>query len=130
MKLKYLLESFDFDDLFPTVAEMYPNAKRHRNDFLLAFNLLKDINPAVTNQVIRYTIIHNEVMNQNYFGANDQNFVAPWDVVLGKEVKRDKGVDLSDEEIAANCLRNLIFLGKHPKEFNDAYLSLTRGRRR
>ena len=130
MKLKYLLETFDYDNILHTVAVMCLTAKRHRHDFLSAFELLKDINPSATTQVVRYTIIHDDVMNQDYFGANDQDFKAPWNVILGKEVKRDKGVDLSDEEIAANCLINIIFLGKHPKEFNDTYMSLTRGRRR
>ena len=124
MKLKYLLQSFEFDDLFPTVAVMYPNARRHKKDFRLAFDLLMDIKPAPSNKNIRYTIIKDEVMGNSYFGANDQNFRSTWDVLLGKDVTRDKGVDLTDEEIAANSLINIIFLGKHPKEFEESYNSL------
>jgi len=124
MKLKYLLQSFDFDDLFPTIAVMYPNARRHKKDFRLAFDLLMDLKPTQSNKNIRYTIIKDEVMGNSYFGANDQNFRSTWDVLLGKNVTRDKGVDLTDEEIASNSLINIIFLGKHPKEFEESYNSL------
>ncbi|MCR4852232.1 MAG: hypothetical protein K5893_01405 [Prevotella sp.] len=128
MKLKYLLESFEFDDIFPTIAVMYPNAKRHKREFRHAYDLLVDMRPTSSSKNIRYTIIEDEVSGNSYFGANDQNFRTSWDVLLGKEVKKDKGVDLSDEEIVANCLINVIFLGKHPQEFDQSYLTLTRGR--
>ena len=41
MKLKLLLETFDFDDFFPEVCVMYPNAKRHKREFMRAFNMLR-----------------------------------------------------------------------------------------
>ncbi len=126
MKLKYLLESFDFDDLFPTVAVMYPNAKRHKKEFRHAFDLLTAMRPTTSAKTIRYTVISDPLSNRNFFGANDQNFRTTWDVLLGKELKKDAAVDLSDEEIAANCLINAIFLGKHPKEFENSYIALTR----
>ncbi|MBR3471200.1 MAG: hypothetical protein IKH22_01245 [Prevotella sp.] len=128
MKLKYLLESFEFDDFFPSVVQMYPNARRHKQEFRHAYDLLVDMRPTPSNKNIRYTLIKDEVMGDSYFGANDQNFRSTWDVLLGKEVKKDKGVDLTEEEIVANCLINVIFLGKHPAEYEQSYLKLTRGR--
>lgn len=88
MKLKYLLESFEFDDIFPTIAVMYPNAKRHKREFRHAYDLLVDMRPTSSSKNIRYTIIEDEVSGNSYFGANDQNFRTSWDVLLGKEVKK------------------------------------------
>ena len=33
MKVKELLQTFEFDDLFPTIAIMYPNATREKREF-------------------------------------------------------------------------------------------------
>lgn len=126
MKLKLLLESFDFEEFFPSVAVMYPNARRHKKEFKHAYDILVSMRPTPSNKCIRYTLLHDNYSNNSFFGANDQNFRATWDVLIGKDVKRDKGVDLTDEEICANCLINAIFLGKHPKEFEDSYIALTR----
>ena len=46
--------------------------------------------------------------------------------MAGKEVKRDKYVDLTDEEIAANILINAIFLGNCPKSFEESQRILRR----
>jgi len=59
-----------------------------------------------------------------YFGADDSNFNTTWDVCLGKDIKKAPGVDLNDTEIAANCLLNLLFIGKHPKSFEAEYKKL------
>jgi len=127
MKLKQLLASFEFDDIFPTIAVMYPNAKRHKKDFENAYDIMLETEMSPSKKIIRYMIIDSPYGNDSYFGAQDANFKCTWDVLLGKEVKRDKDVDLTDEEIAANCLINAIFLGQHPREFEDSYIKLTRG---
>ncbi len=126
MKMKLLLESFEFDDIFPSVAMMYPNARRHKREFKEAFDILLSMRPTPSNKNIRYTLLHDSYSDNSYVGANDQSFRTSWDVLLGKEVKRDKGIDLTDEEICANCLINTIFLGKHPKAFEESYIALTR----
>lgn len=47
MKLYQLLQSFEFEELFPAVNEMYPNAYLHRDIFEKAFNMLCNIQPVV-----------------------------------------------------------------------------------
>lgn len=126
MKLKRLLETFDFDDLFPEVAKMYPNAKHHKKEFQEAFEIMVTMRTTASKQRINYTLIEDPNSGDFYYGANDSNFSTAWDVLLGKEVTRGKGVNLTDEEIAANCLINAIFIGKHPKAFDNAYSILVR----
>lgn len=126
MKLKELLQAYEFDEIFPFVAVMYPNAKRHKRDFRLAYDLLLDMRPSLTKKNIRYTFIEDPASKSRYIGANDQSFRAGWDVLLGKNIVRDKNIDLTDEEMAANCLLNAIFIGKHPDEFEESYYRLVR----
>lgn len=125
MKLFQLLQSFEFDELFPSVVAMYPNAKRHRKEFKQAFDMLITMRYTPTNKQIQYLLIE-DGSGDCYFGAHDSNFKANWDVLLGKDIVRSKGVTLTDEEMAANCLLNIIFLGNHPKDFNDSYNILRR----
>ena len=59
-----------------------------------------------------------------FVGANDSCFFCNWDVCLGKEIKKGKGADLNDIEIAANCLLNILFTGRHPQGFDKEYRKL------
>ena len=126
MKLKELLQAYEFDEIFPAVAVMYPNAKRHKRDFRLAYDLLLDMRPTLSKKNIRYTLMEDPSSKSHFLGANDQTFRTTWDVLLGMNVVRDKFVDLTDEELAANCLLNAIFLGKHPRDFEESYTKLVR----
>ena len=126
MKLKMLLRSFDFDDVFPIVTVMYPNAKRHRKEFQQAFDMLCEMRETPSRKTIRYELMESPGGGNVFFGANDVCFRATWDVLVGKDVKKGHGVDLSDEEVAANCLINAIFIGKHPEAFEESYIRLTR----
>ena len=126
MKLKELLQAYEFDEIFPAVAVMYPNAKRHKHDFRLAYDLLVGMRPTLSKKNIRYTLMEDPSSKSHFFGANDQTFRTTWDVLLGMNVVRDKFVDLTDEELAANCLLNAIFLGKHPRDFEESYTKLVR----
>jgi len=125
MKLYQLLQSFEFDDLYPAIVEMYPNAKRHRKEFKQAFEMLTTMRYTLTNKQIQYLLIE-DPSGDCYFGAHDSCFKANWDVILGKDIVRSKGVSLSDEEMAANCIINIIFLGNHPKDFDDSFNILRR----
>ena len=127
MKLKLLLEAFDFDDFFPEVCAMYPNARRHRREFMRAFNMLYAMQPLPSKKTIRYQRLTDPDSGDIYFGAPDSCFNATWEVLLGKEVTKDKAVDLDDTSLVANCLINIIFLGRHPQEYEDSYKKLTRG---
>ena len=126
MKLKRLLETFDFDDFFPEVCVMYPNAKRHKREFMRAFNMLYALEPQPSKKAIRYQLMTDPVSGDSFYGAPDSSFSASWEVLLGKEVTKDKNVNLDDTALVANCLINIIFLGKHPQEYEDSYQKLIR----
>ena len=127
MKLKQLLETFDFEDFFPEICVMYPNAKRHKREFMRAFNMLYALDAQPSKKTIRYQLMEDPDSGDTFFGAQDSCFNASWEVLLGKEVSKDKQVDLDDTALAANCLLNVIFLGKHPVEYEDSYQKLIRG---
>ena len=40
MKLKELLQGYDFDEIFPSITMMYPNAKRHKKEFKNAYDIM------------------------------------------------------------------------------------------
>ena len=126
MILNELILSFDFGDVFPYIANMYPNAKRHRKEIKKAFDIMSDMKHERTNRCIKYKLIEESNRNNYYFGADDSDFKADWETLLGMEIKKIGNVDLIEEEILANCLLNAIFIGKHPKEFDAEYDLLTR----
>ena len=115
MKLYQLLQSFDFEELFPTVSTMFPNANLHRDVFQKAFD----------KKTIRYELMEDpNSSNSMIVGADDSCFNTTWDACLGKEVRKGKGADLNDEELAANCLLNVLFIGKHPQCFEKDFKKL------
>ena len=126
MTLQQLFRSFDFDDIFPSVAVMYPNAKRHKKEFQEAYDFMCSIRPVMSKKNIRYQIIDDPDSGDSFFGAVDSNFKTTWEVLAGKNVNRAKGVDLSDEEMAANCLINTIFLATPPRDFEASRRVLVR----
>ena len=79
--------------------------------------------PVSSSKSIRYKLIKGKGEEQ-YMGAEDANFNGTWEVILGKEVSREKGVDLSDVEILANCLVNMCFISKYPRQFEEAHKAL------
>ena len=127
MKLYQLLQSFDFEELFPTVNNMFPNAKLHRDVFEKAFNMLCSIKPIFSKKTILYELMDDpDDSSAMIVGASDSCFDTTWDVCLGKEVKKGKGADLDDAELAANCLLNVLFIGKHPQHFERDFQKLRR----
>lgn len=125
MKLYQFLQAFDFEEVFPAVNEMFPNANLHRDVFEKAFNMLCSIEPIYSKKSIRYELIpSSNNANDMIVGADDSSFNTTWDVLLGKDIKKGKGVGLNDTEIAANCLLNILFLGKHPQSFDKDFKKL------
>ena len=41
-----------------------------------------------------------------------------------RKSKKGKGADLNDVELAANCLLNVLFIGRHPQGFDKDYKKL------
>ncbi|PJI19259.1 hypothetical protein CTM53_12000 [Prevotella intermedia] len=121
MKLKEYFQAYEFEEIFPHIGLMYPKARNQRKAFQHAYELLLDIKPVATKKYIHYQLMEDPDTNEMFFGADDSNFNGPWDVLLGKDVRIDPKVDLSKEEIVANCLLNTILIGRPPKQFESDY---------
>ena len=87
---------------------MFPKARHQRNAFQNAYELLLNITPVPSKKYIHYQLMEDPDSNEMFFGADDSNFNGPWEVLLGKDVRIDLKVDLSKEEIVANCLLNTV----------------------
>ena len=114
----------EFEEIFPTVNVMFPNAQLHRDIFEKAFDMLCNIQPITSKKVIKFELMEDPNSNDMFVGANDSCFQSTWDVCLGKEIKKGKGADLNDVELAANCLLNVLFIGRHPQGFDKDYKKL------
>lgn len=83
--------------------------------------------PVASKKAIRYKILPGDTANHSYVGAEDTCFNATWEVCLGKDVSRERGVDLSDIELVANSLVNLCLQAKYPKVFEKDHQTLLKG---
>lgn len=126
MKLYQLLQAYEFDEIMIAVNDMFPGTKKYRSPLKKAYDILTSLRPVDSKKTIRYKILKDEDRAEQYMGAEDTCFTTTWEVYLGKSVSREHGVDLSDVELAANCLVNLCFLGTCPKEFEPYRQQLRR----
>lgn len=126
MTLFQLLQAYDFDEIMATVNAMFPGTAQYRPQLQQAYDLLLGMNPVESKKNIRYKLLHDADDDISYMGADDANFHTTWEVCLGKQVVREKGVDLSDQELAANCLVNVAFQARGPKAFDQAKAILMR----
>lgn len=126
MKLQQYFQAYEFDEIYPQIGLMYLPARHKRAEFQHAYEILREMNPVSSKKQIHYQLMNDPDSNEAFFGADDTNFNGPWDVLLGKNVKKDSGVNLNDLEIAANCLLNVVLIGRHPRYYDNDYNSLTR----
>lgn len=126
MRLYELIYAYEFDEIMPVIAEMFPGTEKFAKPLQEAYELLASLTPVNSKKEIRYKIIPSPDGKEKYMGAEDKDFDTTWEACLGKNVARDKGVDMTDEEMIANCLVNICFIAKHPMAFNQAYAELTR----
>ena len=124
MKLKELFQAYEFDEIYAQIGLMFPKGRHLRNEFRNAYDLLLGINPVLSKKQIRYQLMEDPDTNEMFFGADDHDFNGPWDVLLGKEVKKEPKVDLTDEELVANCLLNTVLIGRHPRPFDKDYQAI------
>lgn len=123
MKLYQLLQSFEFEEIFQQSMWCF-----QMHSCIVIF--LKSIRYALQypthhiQKVIKFELMEDPNSNDMFVGANDSCFQSTWDVCLGKEVKKGKGADLNDVELAANCLLNVLFIGRHPQGFDKDYKKL------
>lgn len=125
MKLYDLLGAYDFDEIMPVIVDMFPGTGKFRHQLKMAYSLLMGMRPVPSKKAIRFRVIHIPDSNESYIGAADADFSTTWEVCLGKEVTRERGVNLSDLEVAANCLVNVALIARHPKAFDDDYKILS-----
>lgn len=126
MKLQQYFQAYGFDEIFPQIGLMYQKARHQREQFRHAYELLLAINPVSSKKQIRYQLMRDPDTDEMFFGADDNCFKDSWNVLLGKDVKREPKVKLTDEEMVANMLLNTVLLGRHPKEFNQDYKEITK----
>lgn len=126
MKLKELFQAYEFDEIYPQIGLMFPKGRHLREEFRNAYNLLLDIKPVMSKKQIRYELMEDPDSNEMFFGADDHDFNGPWDVLLGKELKKGPKVDLTSEELMANCLLNVVLIGRHPRAFDKDFEKITR----
>lgn len=125
MTLQQMFNAFEFEEIFPEIGLMYPHARKKRKEFQTAFMILREMRAHNTKRQIRYQLMQDPATNEMFFGSDDSSFSDTWEHLLGKEVKRDKNVDLTDTQIAANCLLNCVLIGKHPSAFAPIYKQIT-----
>lgn len=126
MKLKELFQAYEFDEIYPQIGLMFPKGRHLREEFRNAYNLLLDIKPVMSKKQIRYELMEDPDSNEVFFGADDHDFNGPWDVLLGKEIKKGPKVDLTSEELVANCLLNVVLIGRHTRAFDKDFEKITK----
>ena len=129
MKLYELIQSYSFDEIMPEILKMFPGTAKYREPLKQAYDILVEMRPVSSKKSIRYRFFNMDNSGESYMGAADSDFRCTWEVCLGKDVVRERGIDLSDAEILANCLVNICFIGTHPRRFDTAYAELTRPER-
>lgn len=129
MKLYELIQAYDFDEIMPEISNMFPGTSKYRKPLQQAYDILRAMRPVASKKSIRYKLMREGNSDECYMGAADADFRCTWEVCLGKDVSRERGVDLNDAEILANCLVNVCLIGTHPHAFDVAYAELTRAER-
>lgn len=126
MKLIELFQAYEFDEIYPQIGLMFPKGRHLRVQFGNAYNLLLTLNPVASKKQIRYQLMEDPDTNEMFYGADDHDFDGPWEVLLGKEVKKEPKVDLTNEELVANCLLNTVLIGRHPRSFEKDYQAIVK----
>ncbi|MCI7284530.1 MAG: hypothetical protein SOX60_05930 [Prevotella sp.] len=117
MTLLDLFKKYSADELLATIDEMFPDTEKFHNTFREAYNLMMTLTPIASKKKITYKILSDEENDIEFFGAEDSCFNTTWEVCLAKELVVEKGVELSDIEIAANSLVNMCLIGRCPRAF-------------
>lgn len=119
-----MLQAYPFDELMPVINEMFPGTKKYKEELRLGYDLMMAMKPVPSKKSIRYEVMPVPGSDMSYIGALDSCFTTTWEVCLGKEVSRGKGVTLDDAEIISNCFVNMCLQGRYPKEFEAAHRKL------
>ncbi len=126
MRLYEHLQAYEFDEIMPVIVDMFPGTGKYHDALQQAYNILLNMKPAPTKKDIKYKIMSSANGNEHYIGAEDKDFDTTWEVCLGKNLTKEKDVDLTDIEMIANALVNICFIARHPRAFDKAYAELTK----
>ena len=126
MKLIEYLQAYEFDEIYPQIGLMYPKGRHQRDQFRHAYDILRSLRPVTSKKQIRYQLMEDPDTNELFFGADDTCFKGTWEVLIGKEVKKEPKVDLTPQEMVANMLLNVVLFGHHPRSFDADYDIITK----
>lgn len=124
MKLVELLQAFDFEEIMASITEMFPGTRKYRAPLKQAYLTLLETEPVLSDATIHYQVMTDEAGEESTMGAVDADFEGTWAECLGKDVLKDDDVELTDVEVAANCLVNLCFISQYPPKFENAHQQL------
>lgn len=116
MKLYQIFQAYDFDEIFPEIGLMYPPARKMRKEFGRAYDELLTVEPVPSKKQIRYQLMHDPDTGEQFYGADDEEFKGPIETIMGKDLRKDTGVELTEAQMVANCLLNIYMLGKKKKQ--------------
>lgn len=125
MKLQEYLQAYAFEEIYPYIGLMFPKGRKLKIQFGRAYELLLSIEPIPSKKKIRYQLMQDPISKEIFCGADDNDFNSGWNVLLGKDVNKDSQADITNEEMVANCLLNVVLIGRHPKEFDEDFRQIT-----
>ena len=100
---------------------MFPKGRKLKIQFGRAYERLLSIEPIPSKKKIRYQLMQDQISKEIFCGADDNDFNSGWNVLLGKEVNKDSQADITNEEMVANCLLNVVRFGRHPNDFDKDF---------
>lgn len=117
MQLFDVIGKFEFDTLFNELCDIVPEIGRKRSEIKDVYDFLLSQTPVTSKKTIVYQLIEDDDSFDCFVGAEDRCFEGNWNVLLGKEVVIDEGVEISMLEIAINSLLCIMLIGYAPKRF-------------
>ncbi|MBR4238629.1 MAG: hypothetical protein IKQ03_04360 [Prevotella sp.] len=121
MKLIELLQTYEFEEIMDSIIQMFPGTRKYRAPLKQAYLTLLETDPILSDNAIHYQVMIDEESEESTMGAVDADFEGTWAECLGKDVLKDDDVELTDVEVAANCLVNLCFISQYPPKFENAH---------
>lgn len=117
MTLHEILSRHTFADVFRELCDVLPTLEGKRAELEEAYTYLLEQKPVASKRVITYELIDAQDSDDCFVGAEDRCFQANWNVVTGKEVAVDGGLDITPLEIASNAFFCTLLLGFTPHRF-------------
>ena len=117
MTLQEMLQAYVFEEIYPEIGLMYQPARKQRELYRRVYDALINIKAVTGKKAIRYELMHDPDTQEYFYGADDRCFQTTWEALAGKQVKKDSDVDLTPEQMLANCLLNAVLIARKPKGF-------------